>query len=216
MSGILYSKKIILLSNHKCASTSLDNVFSRFYDIRGRVNDGLQFDYNFNSNRHAYIENTPWKHARVEIWKKYLELKDMSSEEFVSVSTVRNPWDRLVSLFSYESVYKTKQEPRNFGDFVKKFTSNTKNYDYFLEYNVSLGGEKKVDHIFRVESLEKDLNQFLEQYKFGFEHAFDYKNNNTINASSRKNNYREYYNDETRKLVELYFKHEIDMFEYSF
>jgi hypothetical protein len=216
MSGVVYNKKLILLSNHKCASTSLDNVFSRFYDIRGRANDGLQFGYNFDYKRHANIENAPWKHAHFEVWKKYLELKNITSEEFVSVSTVRNPWDRIVSLFSYESAYKTKQEPKDFSDFVRKFTSNKSNYDYFLEFNVSLCGNKKIDHILRVENLEKELNQFLEQYGFGFEHSFDYNNKKSMNASSRKKNYREYYNDETRKLVESYFKHEIDMFEYLF
>ena len=215
MSGFILASNLLVTSNHKCGSTALDSLFSERFIVKGSVNNGLQFDYSFQKKRHANLTSTPWKHAHADVWLKFLELKGLKERPKI-LTTVRNPWDRMVSLYHYDSVYKTNLSPINFEDFVRQFCSNPASYDRFPDFAVSRDGSFRADYVIRLENIEDELNDFFAKEKIELNAHFDMSNNDTINSSKRKKDYRSFYKDETAQLVSDYFEHEISNFEYSF
>ncbi|KHT54530.1 hypothetical protein RJ43_08930 [Alteromonas macleodii] len=215
MSGLILANNLLVTSNHKCGSTALDSLFSERYIVKGSVNNGLQFDYSFQKKRHANLNSTPWKHAHADVWLKFLELKGLTERPKI-LTSVRNPWDRIVSLYHYNSVYKTNLSPVNFESFVRQFCADSASYDRFPDFAISRDGTFRADYVIRLENIEEELNNFFAEEKIDLKASFDMSNNDTINSSKRKKDYRAFYNDETAQLVFDYFKHEISNFEYSF
>jgi len=161
--------------------------------------------------------------------------------EIVKFTTVRNPYDRLVSLYTWlksgsksdnllnlnNDLYIQKymdslnrksfilKGPQNtnrlknisFSDFIKNFnelSNPTESRRYINE------DTKSFNFFIRFEYLENDLNLYLSKYGIKINNL-DIK----INQSSR-NHYREYYNSETKNIVESLFKSDIEYFDYKF
>ena len=205
MGCISKNKDFLFLSNHKCASTSIMQSLVGNIGFNGVRNTGKQFD--IINEQIVNINNNPWKHASLDIWKEYCNINNIDISNMETFTTVRNPWDRLVSLYSYKSKFVKDLNPKNFEDFIHKMYEQ----DGYLEFRyfvVGSNGKKLVDHAMKVENIKKDYINFMKRYNLNLRITHKNKSNRT--------NYRTYYNEDTKELVRKYFEHEIDKFKYLF
>ncbi len=177
---------------------------------------------------------------------------------------VRNPWDRLVSLYHYRDYDKNKGKKRlkkmSFEEFVKLVYKKYKKRNSFfaklinplygyprvfkyldnfltllrLDFLMPLppvghysvrglsqansqtdwvfdeNGNKLPDFIGRFENLEEDWKKICK--KIGIDYVPLSKNN----ISKKRKNYRDYYSEKTKKIVEEMYKEDIKQFGYRF
>jgi hypothetical protein len=124
---------------------------------------------------------------------------------------VRNPWDRLVSRYSY--LLRSENHPRH--RLIK-----TMNFEDYLHWEIRRGkmsqhtyvcdrrGKLIVDFIGRFERLHEDFAKICERLQLRAELP-------KANASSHRD-YREYYTPATRELVAKNFQRDIQLFGYDF
>lgn len=135
-------------------------------------------------------------------------------------SFVRNPWDRMVSIF-FNIVQNEKEllestKVRTFEDFCKAVTQNRfgKLHD-LCHAQVSILKSKnifdaiKVDYTGRFETLQRDFKTVCDTINI------DHKWLKLRNISQHFD-YHTYYNDELKKMVGKFFQEDIDMYKYSF
>lgn len=158
----------------------------------------------------------------------YEYFKVYSPEEFKTYfkfTVVRNPWDRLVSAYHFLKEGGFNEVDKkwfndnlakyvDFEDFVLKWVNkkNINTFTHFIPqyYYLSLNGKILVDKIYNFENLEEaivDINNKLDT-SITLTHK-----NKTIN---RKNEYRAYYNEETKQIVGNVYKTDIELFHYQF
>lgn len=190
---ISYSHQFIFVQVPKTAGGSIRN-FLKDYDDSYKM-DSLAGKHHMNA---LLIKN----HLGEDIYK-----------QFFSFSFVRNSWDWLVSLYHY--ILGQPSHPC-YGD-VKKLP----NFDAFIDYEIAAkevrqanfitdeNGNLMVDFVGRFETLNQDMNHLCQKLniKAG---SFPHRN------KSNHDDYREYYNNRTRKLVSEYFKQDIDLFGFTF
>lgn len=155
-----------------------------------------------NTGHYHYSYYTQWP----KIW-----------EEYRKITVVRNPWDRFVSCYEYAKMEKSYYHA------VEGESIYGKHPDYELLKNKSFGecvwmvrslphmlkhdgwkpqlpwicddrGKIKINHIFQLENInneESGLSRFL-----GIPEKIP-----TINPTTRKKDYKEYYNDDTRQII---------------
>jgi len=132
--------------------------------------------------------------------------------EYFKFTIVRNPWDRLVSQYfghviheipgmSIDEYFLRSFVYNKYHDF-KRFVQPCTNW-------ISDKGNILVDYVGRFETLQDDFNVICD--KIGIEHRILSQMGN-----SKKEHYRNYYNDYTAELVYNEFKSDIEEFGYEF
>ncbi len=145
------------------------------------------------------------KRKKVELkWKKYFKF-----------GFVRNPWDRVVSLYLRKEGIQMSKE-MSFPEFVHWIQNSSdtsihpskhKNQlDWFLSDNQEL----EVDFIGKFENINKDW-QFISN-KLGITNILPHENKNMI----KKKHYTEYYTNELRDIIADKFRVDIEYFDYKF
>jgi hypothetical protein len=133
---------------------------------------------------------------------------------------VRNPWDKVVSLYEYRRKKdKTKIASRNilFTDWVNLtigpqsdpfYYNNVKSFQPQVEWLKDDEGIVAIDFIGKFESISADFDQIKEAIgvSAGLPH---------LNATKRSD-YRDYYTDEARQIVASWYHEDIEAFGYSF
>lgn len=131
---------------------------------------------------------------------------------YFSFAFVRNPWDWQVSLYKY-MIKKTDHAQH---DLVKSF----KDFDEYIKWRCneevrfqkdfiySEKGEQLVDFVGRFESLDRDFKKICS--RIGIDTFLPKMN------VSNKIPYQDFYNNETKELVEKTFHPDIELFNYSF
>ena len=163
-------------------------------------------------------------HNTLKDYRKLFEPADF--ESYFKFCFVRNPWDRLVSAFhflknggisvmdrqwSQENLTKFK----DFRTFVNEWVSISKNkwsYIHFLpQYYFIFDNEKEssMDFIGDYESLKSD-------YTFVAKRLGIVSKLSHINSSSRKRDFRNYYDSNMIDIVGSMYKTDIELFEYEF
>jgi len=158
-------------------------------------------------------------HVQCSILKDYLGEKKY--QNIFKFAFVRNPWDRTVSLYHYTkqkepAIYKklniemppfTKNiiESKSFGDWVRNYNIAGPQYNFLS----SRSGELLVDYIGKTENVQTDLS-----YICGLLNIPNIKINQ-LNTTKRKD-YRHYYDTETIEIVAKKLKKDIDFFGYDF
>jgi hypothetical protein len=140
--------------------------------------------------------------------------------------SVRNPWDRVVSLYSFltktvpEWTQHRPEQPWGFDITWTKDLSFTEFVERLPEWPNPLGKSYNfaspqvkwigtgVDYIIRYENLEQDFKK-IQEY-IGFDMPLGHHNQST------HNNYTDYYNTHLQKLVSTYFAEDIDKFKYTY
>ena len=137
--------------------------------------------------------------------------------KFYTISVVRNPYDRLVSIFHWikkNDIDKIIHAETTFETFCHDFDNNNKlnvfkgTQTQQLTDNGKNSGKIIVDKILRFETLQRDLNSL----NLHAQYPFNLKRTNR----TKHEHYSHYYNSETKALIESYYNEDFKRFNYIF
>jgi hypothetical protein len=133
---------------------------------------------------------------------------------------VRNPWDKVVSEFRFRIwTYQNDLTPEtSFTQWVNlayvnkdpKYHDWPKMFLPQLEWITDEKGEIAVDFVGRFENVQNDFDRISDAIKI------DRQSLRHENRSRKGDSYRNYYNSETKAIVEKLFKADIEYFGYEF
>tara|TARA_B110000483_G_scaffold96645_1_gene118749 strand:- start:147 stop:725 length:579 start_codon:yes stop_codon:yes gene_type:complete len=136
-----------------------------------------------------------------------------------SFAVVRNPWDWCVSWYSFtrDRALRRIQNPKQKGRFSLEYNQQVlddyeKGFEYFIESTKLTDQHHRtmgVSYIMKLENINYDI-QLLKD-KFNIKQELPY-----LNTSSRNKDYRDYYNDNTKQIVQTKFEKDINTFGYKF
>lgn len=158
MSILLEKQKKIVILNPKCASRTLCEIFY------GHMNDM--------SNLYYYSIINTFKHDHLS-WNEFKNFtKIKNSEKYDLIISIRNPWQRMISLFHYfKYEYEIDQIDFKLKQFILKLrecsfeqmfslAENDENFKkIFLKFNLDNMINGKFAHIIRTEFLQEDLKK---------------------------------------------------------
>jgi hypothetical protein len=167
----------------------------------------------------------------------YLELQadlpkvGLRIEDFITFATVRNPWAWHVSFYHFVKGFDARDRARspdaaaqyevleglNFSEYLRVIEAGVAARASLLDTNrtvtdwiVDKTGKIAVNYVFRQENLDHDLQAFIDQFGLRIKPS-----KVPMNTSNHKN-YRHYYSDDDRKLVEKLHKRDLDLLSYTF
>jgi len=152
-----------------------------------------------------------------------LEVGEELFHSYFKFAIVRNPWDKTVSQFEYMN---KREDLRDFismkeNDSFKKYLSliqKTPHVQWESQHKFILDENNRslVDFIGKFESFEDDVYTILDKLKIGRKiFGLRLKKIPHTNKSSRSH-YRDYYDAESKEIVEKLYKKDIDQFKYTF
>jgi hypothetical protein len=154
-----------------------------------------------------YLYLTRSRKRRIAIGRKQFDT-------YFKFGFVRNPWDRVVSLYERTEPLQMKDK-MTFDEFVDwiQYSSSTcihsSPHRYQLDWFVDASGNVLADFIGRFERLEADWD-FVAK-KLGINESLPHRR-----ANPRARHYTDYYNARTREIIADKFKVDIDRFGYEF
>lgn len=194
--------RFIYAAFYKTGSSSIEEALDKY---RGRITYYLlERKY-----RKMFPEEVEvFKHVAPLLIKEIVGHKKWS--DYMTFAFVRNPWDRIVSLYHYHNqtipdVFPLAQ--KNFDEWVKLGGTGTAQR-LMSEFLSDEHGKIIVDRIGRFENLEQDFRAICKDIGI----ACDLPH---YNKTERKS-YRDYYTDETREIVRCWAQPDIVMFDYEF
>ena len=160
-----------------------------------------------------------------DIYKNLNKIELFNS--YFKFTFVRNPFDWLLSIYYY--ILKNVNHNEHFkvkvmslSDFINYYINDmiksneskdlghnkvTTLYDYVTDEN----GNILLDFIGKFESMENDMKFICQTL------GIQYKNIPLLNVNSAKEkDYKKYYDDNSKKLIEKYFEKDLDYFNYKF
>ncbi len=165
-------------------------------------------------------------------WQFYASQHAFLWQNYTSFAVVRNPWDRFVSAYQHACMkesYWHHENSRTHPDYKllhdKTFEECVEiayrdpqklKHDSWcdqLKYVADLGTPDKkivVDALLRLESVDEDFARLGEQLGVPCEKL------PAVNRSQRSSDYRTYYNDRTRQMIEQLYRDDIEAFGYKF
>jgi len=206
--------KIIFLRNPKCASSSIRDVLFKFDDSFWRDS------YNYYEKISKFIEIDKSLQTSAQWLCDGMNYIGKNISNYFIFGTIRNPWDKIVSQFTYGQIdknfkcfydkdYCIKNGFCSFEDYIKSdnfLKVNINNWFYFNE-KIITNEIYKIEN-FKIKIVEKNYKKFSGK-KIKLPPMIH------INQTKHKN-YKEYYNEETKKIIELYYQEDINYGNYKF
>ncbi|MDQ2756918.1 MAG: sulfotransferase family protein [Actinomycetota bacterium] len=153
----------------------------------------------------------PWKHMNAREFERLFGWRS-GVIGMHRVAVVRNPWDRMVSVYHYQrQTVPDKHEKAtslDFRDYVLSGGSGSA-FTTFADFAGDGQGALKVDTVLRVESLDDDFSTLCAARGLT---GVSLPRKNT----SARGDYREMYDDETHAVVARAFAVDIERFGYAF
>ncbi len=217
---ISHSSKFIFLSKPKCATTSIRQALDSFSDIKSTQEYPFHHHVKaFELKRHFESVNWPW-------------------DEYFKFITVRNPWDMIVSYFTFgkpdingnfwwQSDIYDRNQLVGFKDWVlykrkswhhllpsrNGYLNNVFTDDFssltLNSYILDEYGNCLVDEIIKTEEIDDGFQSVIS--KLGINIKLIPKLN-----ESKHSSYQDYYDEQTAKVVETEFKFDIVFGNYRF
>ena len=150
---------------------------------------------------YGFYNHIPAKEARAllnddKVWRSYFKF-----------AFDRNPWDRQVSAYHFR--YRRKSNPPSFSAYLhRKRRAWINNYEIY-----SIDGAVCADFVGKFENLSVDLRKALKQVGIDFDQELPRAKTNFRRS---KRPYRDYYDDETRSIVNDWYTPEIRLLAYEF
>ena len=189
----------------KNASTSLYTFFGDENTIRNEYID---------SDNERYMNIFESSHCEIDY------AVDILGEEILDnpvLSVVRNPFDRLVSMYFFARKYDLGKiydiDISTFDDFVEGFYryKDDKNFFHAIPQCDYIKSECPNLTVIRFESLEDDLTRFIEDNELNFDITKLEKLNSTEHT-----HYGDYYSDTSKGIVEDMWGMDLDRFSYDY
>ena len=157
--------------------------------------------FRFNPGDYGFYNHIPAKQARA------LFNDDKAWHSYFKFAFERNPWDRQVSAYHFR--YRNTKPTPPFSSYMRRRRRAwINNYEIY-----SIDGTPCVDFIGRFESLDSDLRKALQQAGVSFDQELPRAK---TNFRANEKHYRDYYDDETRKIVADWYAPEIGLLHYEF
>jgi hypothetical protein len=213
---ISHSNKFIFIKTIKTASTSVETFFERYCNGKGDVigcrggnispNKGTSECKISNTPKNAIIDGKiGWYHHMPP--KRIIDkLGEKTWNNHFKFTTVRNPWDAMVSLYFFMGIEKGIE----FKEWVKKYRVPLGNWKKY-----TLNDKVCVDFFIRYENLIEDVKKVIAHLNLDIPEDFKLPSHHS-NFRKEKKHYSEYYDEETKKIVYELNKKEIDYFGYIF
>ncbi len=200
---VLREQELVFLAYNKAGSSSIEAALK---DERSVVLEG------YARLAHPLLRSPlPWKHMRALEFERLFRWSS-SVRSAHRVAVVRNPWDRMVSVYSYQRQTIPDRHPlavsHEFGAYVRAGGSGA-SFMTFSDFAGDGKGGLAVDTVLRCEHLNDEFAELCASRDLG---AIDLPRKN----SSKRPAYREMYDDETRAIVAAHFADDIKRFGYEF
>lgn len=209
---ISHKYKFIFIFPPKTGSTSLSKYllnyanFEHFLDQRKANSfDFSEFKNDFNENRWLQVP-VP---IRFSIRRKHATLfsyYDRHVSEYSIFTTIRNPYDRMVSFWKYWSTFVNNRFKNDFKSFVlssKKFV--LPQFDFI---NSDIVPFNKIN-IVRFENIQTDFDLACDKIKIP-------RTKLSHENKTEHKHYTEYFDNESREIIETRFAKDLDYFGYKF
>jgi len=192
-------KKFIFVHPPKCAGTSVREILRK----------------EINSTQGSVYEPKP--HWPLQNWVDHIKhthnLTSFDRKEWFIFGVVRNPFDRVVSYHEHIIRHNKRNPNSRFKEWVKTDLSNsffTKEHNFMnmFKYNKEI----VCDYFVRQENMENDVKVLFERLNIQ-----DYELLHIKHKTKRKDDdYRSFYDEETKKIVYDCFRDDIEYFGYEF
>lgn len=205
--------KFIYIKTIKTAGTSVEDYFQRYclpedqQDMYISHHESTQTIKNsgiIGSRRSGRRDGDKWySHVPAIQVKKMLGVRTWRS--YFKFTVIRNPWDKVVSLYHH----KYGPNPKlSFRDFVKGQVKRSVDWHIY-----TIKKEPRCNFYIRFEHLEEDIERVCEILRITFN-----KNRLRHYKKSRRleDNYRDYYDEETKEIVRKAYLREINYFKFTF
>lgn len=206
-------KKIIFTHPHKCGGTSIEELLG------------------FLSLREKYPNIHIFKHGSLKMHFDKIKSKGLDPSAFFKFSIIRNPWDRAVSFYNHNRYkafdyhvneakdteipkYVIDSRDMPFKEFVFRYYRVTFNSDCVTKPFMLLENKFSLEKVIRLENLEEDIFSLMDRLKINLDLKIPHLNNS--DKYIERKNYREYYDEETKNLIEELFRWDIENFGYVF
>jgi hypothetical protein len=198
---IIHKNKIIFIHIPKTAGFSIEKF------LYGRELDSSFF---YEDIVYGLKDGKYTQHLEYSSIKNYYKGKE-NIEKYFKFTFVRNTWDRLLSAYSYLNPNPNKE---SFCNYLKKKCKNLYRMSECDHYNNQIryifnNNQKFLDFIGLFENIQEDFKNLCNKINI------EYKPLPIINSSKRKD-YKEYYDEETINIVKETYKEEIEYFDFKF
>ena len=168
-----HKHKFVYISIHKTASSSVREMLDPYSDIKSC----------------APRKTICYHHIPAKKMKEFFDEEKWNWNEYFKFTTVRNPWDRKLSTFSYlkrkadefktkipkgdgnwfvQKVRKIDSECSNFKEYLKKYCEPNKKRNRQIDWVLDRNGNNMLDYIAKVENLTHDMKFVFD--KLGLQH----------------------------------------------
>lgn len=164
-------------------------------------------------------------------------------EEYFKFTIVRNPFDRVVSMYTYLGGWKFDYFVENNIEspmipYVQKFHDYYIRDDFegFIDYAYNQGNIKKfhagyyesyvsrikvgttisIDQYYKVEDIKSCLKDLSKRFGFSRDTGFNDWRQNSSSEYKKKKSYKDYYTADTRDIVSNHFIEDLNYFNYGF
>ena len=132
-------------------------------------------------------------------------------EDLATVSIIRSPYERTVSLYNY---YGGSGKWRTFESFLQLLNNDFyARYFYYPQYKFLYhDGELKVDNLIRFDNYKQDAEKFSDENNLNLKVTFD----SDKHERRRENLFREYYNNKSNiEAVERVYSRDFEVFNFD-
>lgn len=213
---VILSKKILFIHIPKTGGTSIEKSLGIHVNGRNVKPDSPLFGRAKlvidNQTSWASLQHLTFDQATAYL-NKYYKIK--LDENWFRFTFVRNPFDRLVSLYAWQTAKQMSQFPTDFNEFIDYVANDFEDNTHHRPQCSFFSEHQEFDFVGRFENYAADTKRIYEMMEIE-----PLKTNkgepHFAKRTKREAEYRTYYNEQTRKKVENLYAEDLERFGYEF